>query len=400
MLTFQKDANRLLLSYTPEGSNSAEWVDTKLEKGGTVVLKRTFSFSATDLVDDDTDTDSRTFVLGDSDTNYYRIKADKLGLKHDLLLWKQMRLGQATFIAPTDISIFSKIDDLTTEPIVVGGEKEGALPLADFQRLQAVFPTTTELKHYARARLSRVLSDYFGSTTAAETAFNSYLNNKVAKTRWKRPLRSEPVREYELNKFRFVRDELVEMLKDSDSYAESTWQQKILDLLLLLFPKYVAVLEHVQINDYYSSPKKTTKRFIDLMFVDANGSIDIVEIKKPFNDCVLSKTKYRDNFTPKAELAGSVMQVEKYLFHLSKWGRDGEEHIKKRHEKSLPKDAAIKISNPKGLILLGRDKEFSADQKFDFEIIRRKYTNIMDVMTYDDLLRRVDAVITRLQKTL
>jgi hypothetical protein len=49
------------------------------------------------------------------------------------------------------------------------------------------------------------------------------------------------------------------------------------------------------------------------------------------------------------------------------------------------------------MLILGRDKDFDEKQKFDFEIIKRKYTNIVDIMTYDDLLRRLDNIIAMIQ---
>ena len=47
------------------------------------------------------------------------------------------------------------------------------------------------------------------------------------------------------------------------------------------------------------------------------------------------------------------------------------------------------------MIILGRDHNFAADQKFDFEIIKRKYANIVDIMTYDDLLQRLENIIAK-----
>lgn len=52
--------------------------------------------------------------------------------------------------------------------------------------------------------------------------------------------------------------------------------------------------------------------------VDANGNIDVIEIKKPFDDILLSRGIYRGNSVPTKELSGTIMQAEKYLFHLSK----------------------------------------------------------------------------------
>ena len=64
----------------------------------------------------------------------------------------------------------------------------------------------------------------------------------------------------------------------------------------------------------------------------------------------------------------------------------------------MPPSIELKITNPKAMILLGRDDKFTQQQRFDFEIIRRKYANVIDIMSYDDLLRRLDNIIAMLRK--
>ena len=83
---------------------------------------------------------------------------------------------------------------------------------------------------------------------------------------------------------------------------------------------------------------------------------------------------------------------------LSKWGRDGEKEICLKRQKELPKDLALRITNPKGIIILGRENDLKDDQLFDFEFIKRKYSNIIDIMTYDDLLRRLNNIIEMLNR--
>ena len=64
---------------------------------------------------------------------------------------------------------------------------------------------------------------------------------------------------------------------------------------------------------------------------------------------------------------------------------------------------SIRITNPKALLILGRDRRpdggLALDQRqtFDLEVIKRKYANMMDIITYDDLLRRLDNTIASLQ---
>jgi len=55
----------------------------------------------------------------------------------------------------------------------------------------------------------------------------------------------------------------------------------------------------------------------------------------------------------------------------------------------------IQITNPKGLIIMGRDNNLTSEQLFDFEIIKRKYSNVMDIITYDDLISRLENILTK-----
>ena len=64
----------------------------------------------------------------------------------------------------------------------------------------------------------------------------------------------------------------------------------------------------------------------------------------------------------------------------------------------LPDEIKPKIVNPQGILLLGRSKEFNEQQKGDFEIIKRQYKNITDIMTYDDLAQRLRNVVSSLKQ--
>lgn len=69
----------------------------------------------------------------------------------------------------------------------------------------------------------------------------------------------------------------------------------IIKIILLIFPKYVAVLKNVEIADFYTSPGRTRRRYIDLCLIDAAGNLDVIEVKKQFDNVLLSKSLYRDN---------------------------------------------------------------------------------------------------------
>jgi hypothetical protein len=65
-----------------------------------------------------------------------------------------------------------------------------------------------------------------------------------------------------------------------------------------------------------------TTKSLDYLFVDANGHVDVVEIKQPFEHAIMTKVKYRDNYIPLRELSGTVMQIEKYTYYLNIWGNE------------------------------------------------------------------------------
>lgn len=385
------EKKRLLFKYE-EDRYDITWIDSRLKENGKVTLVRAFTFLPEHIVTEAHQPESRIFVLGKLYQGYYKINKKILGIQFDLLLDSGMRINKKTFIATGNISIFRKIDRIVKEQIVIGGDRKDAIPVEDFKKLLQIFPTQTTLEHFANSRISVILKEYLGTITDAEKKLNDHLKKQ-------KPIKSSDkvtlLQKYEVRKYEYIRDRLSEMLQDSVPYSEGEWQKSMLEFMLLIFPKYVAVLENLHIRDHYTMPGKSTDRYIDLTLVDANGNIDIIEIKKPFTNCLLSTYKYRDNFTPRKELSGSVMQVEKYIFHLNKWGTEGEKQINAKHASGLPTGMQIKITNPKAIIILGRDHDFGEDQKFDFEIIKRKYANIVDIMTYDDLLRRLENIIAK-----
>ena len=47
---------------------------------------------------------------------------------------------------------------------------------------------------------------------------------------------------------------------------------------------------------------------------------------------------------------------------------------------------------------MGRTKDYSTKQLEDLEIIRRKYKNVIDIISYDDLIQRLRTTIEMLKK--
>lgn len=337
------------------------------------------------------------FQLGVLEGQYYRIDSEILGTDSDVLIHHSVPIDAKMFTAHRGIAIFPQISRLVKGEIVIGGDEPNAIPTSEFRSLLSRFPGSTELTHYARTKIARILREYVNLKSDPEEQFENYLNRR---DRGRNIRNASGLFELELHKYVFIRDQLIWMLEHEEEYSEAVWRDQMLDFILVLFPKYVCVLREVRIRDFYTTPGSSKDRKIDLALLDASGNLDIVEIKKPFESWLVSNSVYRDNFTPRRELSGTIMQAEKYLFHLNKWGVHGEKEITAAQLKgrSLPKNMSVRITNPKAMIIAGRSKDLSDQQMFDFEIMKRQYANLMDIMSYDDLIARLSRIIDKFGK--
>lgn len=406
MLDFKSTDTGIEFEYIGEMGASNRWVWNELEKHNRVTISQIFSFKQEDLLnpptlDEDFEEYVYRFQFGTFEDDYVKIPGDIFDIKNNLLISCNVTLKRAIFAAERNISIFGRLSKLLehSDPIVIGGTRPDAIPLDIFKELLKKFPNTNELNRYADARVQTILSQYLDGMKDARGLYENYLKKKTSLSNFTK-LDLDSLKKLEIEKYVLLRDLIDDALKTKKDWSESQWQKLMLSFLLLLFPKYIKILENITIHDYYSDPAKKTNRYIDIALVDSNGNLDIIEIKKPFDDKILRKGLYRGNSIPTSELSGSIMQAEKYLFHLSKWGVKGEKTLTEKYVNELPEGITIRISNPKAIVIVGRDQIGNADmtgsQLLDFEIIKRKYANMMDIITYDDLLRRLNNTITAL----
>lgn len=390
MIELIRENNFLLLKYTPDRSD-VQFVHNYL-KNGYFILKKTFHFSRNDIYQSLTNTETISFHIATLNDGYFKFNSDILNIEFTLFIHESIDIDKYFFIAKGsyNISIFKGFNNIASsmQDVYIGGNQEGNIPLKDFQKLQNQFPTSTELEKYKNFRIELIIKEFIDTKQNFEEKYIQYMNKKVSRTGLNL---NNIIQEYETKKYHLILDKLKNMLDDEDSYNEDNWQKEILQIIKLIYPKYVSVLEEVVIKNSYDG---TTKR-LDLVLVDSNGNIDIVEIKKPFGDKgILSRGQYRDNYVPKRELSGSIMQIEKYIFYLNKFTKKQEKELTDKYKDELPKKLNIQVINPKGFVIVGRDSDFDTKQKKDdFEIIKRKYKNLMDIITYDDLVRRIENIL-------
>ena len=95
-------------------------------------------------------------------------------------------------------------------------------------------------------------------------------------------------------------------------------------------------------------------------------------------------------------MSGAIQQIEKYIYCLNSSDK-AKADISSKLNPLLPEGVEARVVNPQGILLFGRSKDFNQQQLADFELIKRQYKHVADIMTYDDLLARLNNIIKALQ---
>ena len=355
-------------------------------------IKGTFWVNKTNIVEINQDDESICFTIAKTKENYYLLDREVFGIKHNISIEKKLNISDKWFITYPKTSVIKKIDELLQDDLCIVDDENGEenyLPSRAFLELIEVFPNSYEVKKYVSSRISYLLSTYVEGVWKNKESYERYLEKKEANL----PLSSFPnikLMGYEMYKKAY--DELELMLKNSMSYSEKEWQRRIYEIICVLYPKYIARFREIEVGTDGRHMKTP-----DFMLVDSAGFVDILEIKKPDGIKVVSTTEYRNNYVASRDLEGAIVQIEKYIYILN---HEGEARVKKIQDKvrnHLPSNFRLKVVNPQGILLLGRSNNLTDEQLFDFEIIKRQHKNIVDIMTYDDLLKRFRNILNQIK---
>lgn len=404
MIEFRKHHDLLIMCY--ESDNGVRWLIDKFKNGKNYALKKVYNLNFKDIYETDrveSDEDDPPyeevieFVFARLENEYYKIKKGVLVNDFDIYFFKDFEFDNKIFVADKEISIFKKIGKVTNENIFIGGNNSDAISEIDFKGILNDFPNPYERKLYSEARISNVIKEFFSSTIDAQKKFEIYIDKKATSNKGENLVRL--FSEAELFKYQTILKKLELMLKSELSYSENQWQDEILQIILLLYPKYFLVFKEAPIKASYDKERNIRdEKFIDILLVDSDGNIDIIEIKKPSVTSLMTKGQYRSNHIPLRELSGTVMQIEKYIYYLNRWGENGEEFLNNKYKDQIPLGFEISITNPKGFIIMGRENNLSSEQRKDFEVVKRKYKNVIDIISYDDLLQRLRFTIEQIKK--
>ena len=170
----------------------------------------------------------------------------------------------------------------------------------------------------------------------------------------------------------------------NNQHPESWWQNYIQARILIMQQGYIRPVEKMNVAI-------GNTKFPDFALVTHDNYLDILEIKKP-DTTILKEDRSRGNYHWDTEISRAIIQVENYLEHIANQAAQVRSFVKDTY------DLELKVVRPRGFILAGNSDEFlSQKQHDDFRLLSHGLKNVT-VITYDELLVRLENHIRVLEK--
>lgn len=369
----------------------------RLDTKDGVTIKHTFFVTkellCSDVEEDNDWEETLRFCIGTIGESYIELDSEVLGANHSFYFGNEIKLKPEMFTAYRNISILRKIDEVIERDFYIGGDWEAhnGISKETFDNLISKFPKTAELDKYAHMRIASIIKDDFPECDKFEAIYEKFIASRNSSYASPSSSLSDYNVQIELEQFTVAYHELKNMLDRYEAIDEKKWQEKIHNILQLLYPKYICCAREIK---FYGGGKNDKQP--DFLLVDANGFVDILEIKKAD---VRMLTQYRNNYVASREVSGAIQQIEKYIFCLNSYDK-AKKDVSDKLDGMLPNGLKTQVVNPQGILLAGRSNEFTNEQKKDFELIKRQYKHVADIMTYDDLAQRLKNIIASLKNKL
>lgn len=421
-ISFEKKDRQLILCYETE----SDWLEEKLEEDQDFQIYKTFSFSKKDLISKDEESSicyDYKFVLGEKVQNYFKIDKEKISATFDLYIDASLSIDQSWFV--TSSSKRSRYQDKTGEEkssSIYGNilyafknfykhdklfididsdsnfEDDGLhITQSTYKDFVKIFPTATNVKYQTLSIFTNLLKSEL-DVVNYEEIYGRYKSREIS-VRNKEDIKTEEICKQEKVKFIYAKDQLLKSLERSaagEFIHEDEFSKLIAQIFCFLNPKYVKIHTKLNISDYTGARANCQA---DLSLIDCEGNIDLIEVKSPqAYPNLFRKRQYRNHYVPSGELSGAINQLEQYLKCLTKMTT---EEISNKNPALQNEMGEIKLKavHPKGYIIFGRDAaSFNGDninqKKLDFELIKNTYKDVVDIITFDELVQRFDRIIS------
>ena len=293
------------------------------------------------------------FKIGNFDGDFYNFNNEILNDIFELSVRKGSEVELNIFTAEKKISVMKLIFETIGRKIIIG-EDEGEISLSTLTLCRKKYPSETELRHYVLSRISGILSEDIPIEKDHDEAFRKY----VQKRRIGKQISDPDLNDIQLQSLVYIHKKLEYMLDTSERYKEREWQEEIQKIILFIYPQYIAAFRDTKLKKVHGYGKE-----VDFILIGANGYVDVLEIKTPKETVISARADYRNNHTPSKVVSSTAIQIENYLFALNQWGEEGGKKLTEKYKSLLPPSIEeINISNPRGIMFIGRSKGYNKEQ--------------------------------------
>lgn len=406
-LEIQKNEDVLMVNYYIYNYiNFKEELFRALETNGSYRLKKTFNIAFESIVEQE-DEECVCFKIGSLQDGFYKLDSEVFELENNFYFDENFKFKNKHFVAWRNISILRKIDAIIDGDfkVISNSNNDENLNLSistitelEYNNLIDNFPKSTELDKYSNFKIAQIVSEFFNVKEDFIGNYEEYIRKKKRELKEinnisteNKTLLSNVLSEYEQDKYKLILNRLKYLISNEQT-LEGDWQREIVDILTLIFPKYIDVFSEYEVIRHSDKRKR-----VDFILLD-NNNVDIIEIKKAHGINILNSTKSRGNYPPTKDLSSALMQVEKYLHYINTESHNVIKKLRKAIKERENKDIEINIRSPKGIVILGRTNHFNQEQLQDYRLIKNAYKNIVDIYSYDELIATLENIIKKFEK--
>lgn len=416
---FEKNEDQLILHYETDN----DWLEKQLDIDyDDIELFKTFKLSARDLISKDIDVRYEyAFSFGVRENNYYRIPKEKICCEFDLYIEHTLSPDQDWFVTTSNAqrkykdkngnekitSIYGNIlhafkSFYKHDKLYIDGDSQSDfiddglhVTQSTYEHFVAIFPSATNAKYLKLSIFTNILKNEL-DVVDYEEIYSKYKAKRIPHHN-KSDIFTEKIIERDKEKYMYAKDLLKDALKkieNGEFIHEDDFSKYIAEIFCFLNPKYVKVHTKLNITDYLGARGNCQA---DLSLIDCEGNIDLIEVKSPKYADLFCKRPYRSHYVPSGELSGAINQLEQYLKCLTKMSPKEIADKNPELQKEFG-EIELRAIHPKGYIIFGRDSasfvgENQKQKESDFEIIKNTYNDIVDIITFDDLVRRFERLI-------
>ena len=240
-------------------------ISQRLSQDEEVTIKKTFTVTKKHLFykvkNEDEFEETLFFCIGKIGDTYTLLDSDIIGTDHSFYFGNEIKLKPEMFTAYRNISILRKIDEVIERDFYIGGdwENHNGISKETFDNLLEKFPKTAELDKYSHKRIASIIKDYFPECDKYEAIYEKFVESKNSSYASSVLGISKFNVQIELEQFTVAYQELMDMLNRYEAIDEKQWQEKIHNILQLLYPKYICCAREIK---FYGGKKRQATRFL------------------------------------------------------------------------------------------------------------------------------------------